>query len=246
MPTPELTVLIPAFNEAPTIEETLKRIEAVPIDKEIIVVDDCSTDETAEIVGRFFQGKPNRTLLPQPENRGKGAALRAGIPHATGKIVIIQDADSEYDPQDYLKLVKPILNGETEIVYGSRILGKNPKSYRRYYWGGRLVTFVANLLYWAGITDEPTCYKVFKRELLQSLPLEEDGFGFCPEVTAQVCKLGHRILELPISYHPRSIEEGKKIRWIDGVEAVWILWKWRFKKVRLRDSYGSDLAQSSR
>lgn len=229
MPQPVLTVLIPAFNEAATIEETLRRVEAVSIDKEIIVIDDASGDETPARVERFFAGRPLRKLIRQPANRGKGAAIRAGLREATGQVVIIQDADSEYDPQDYSKLIEPILTGQAEVVYGSRILGSNPISYRRYYWGGRFLTLVTNLLYRAGITDEPTCYKVFRRELLQSLTLEEDGFGFCPEVTAQVCRLGHRIIERPISYRPRSMAEGKKIRWKHGLEALWILLKWRFR-----------------
>jgi len=231
MDAPTLSVIVPAYNEADTIEETLRKVEAVAIDKEIVVVDDGSKDRTAEIVERLFDGKPGRVLLRQPANRGKGAALRAGIGRATGQVVIIQDADAEYDPSDYPKLVQPILAGQTEVVYGSRILGRNPRSYHRYYWGGRLLTLVTNFLYGAGITDEPTCYKVFSRKLLQSLTLEEDGFGFCPEVTAQVCRLGHKIVEKPIAYHPRSIEAGKKIRWHDGAEAIWILLKWRFRRM---------------
>lgn len=228
---PTLTVLIPAYNEVATIEETLRKVEAVAIEMEIIVVDDASKDETAAIVERFFAGRPLRKLIRQPQNRGKGAALRAGLREASGQVILIQDADSEYDPEDYPKLIEPILSGETDVVYGSRILGNNPISYRRYYWGGRVLTVVTNLLYGAGITDEPTCYKVFRRELLQSLTLEEDGFGFCPEVTAQVCRLGHHIVEKPIQYHPRSMEQGKKIRWKDGVEALWILLKWRFRSL---------------
>lgn len=230
MDAPTLTVLMPAYNEAATIEEILRKVEAVDIDLEILVVDDGSQDGTPEIVERLFEGRPNRVLVRQPKNRGKGAALRTGVEKATGQIVIIQDADTEYDPADYPKLIQPILDGETDVVYGSRILGSTARSYHRYYWGGRLLTLVTNLLYRAGITDEPTCYKVFRRELVQSLVLEEDGFGFCPEVTAQVCRLGHRIVEKPISYYPRSIAEGKKIRWYDGLEAIWILLRWRFRR----------------
>jgi dolichol-phosphate mannosyltransferase len=231
MSAPTLTVLIPAYNEAATIEQILEKIEAVDIDKEILVIDDCSSDDTASIVDRVFENKAQRRLIRQPQNQGKGAALRKGVEKAAGDIVIIQDADMEYDPNDYHALIRPILDGETDVVYGSRILGSNEKSYHRYYWGGRLLTMVTNFLYWSGITDEPTCYKVFRRELIQSLTLDEDGFGFCPEVTAQICRLGHRIVEKPIKYYPRSIEEGKKIRWQDGVEAILILLKWRFKKL---------------
>ncbi|MDP6115084.1 MAG: glycosyltransferase family 2 protein [Planctomycetota bacterium] len=231
MSAPTLTVLIPAYNEAATMEQILEKVEAVDLEKEILVVDDCSSDDTAAIVERLFEGEEHRHLIRQPKNQGKGAALRTGVEKATGDIVIIQDADMEYDPNDYPALIQPILDGETEVVYGSRILGNNEKSYHRYYMGGRLLTIITNSLYWAGITDEPTCYKVFRRELIQSLALDEDGFGFCPEVTAQVCRLGHRIVEKPIKYCPRSIEEGKKIRWQDGIEAILILLKWRFKKL---------------
>jgi glycosyltransferase involved in cell wall biosynthesis len=217
MSAPTLTVLIPAYNEAATIEQILLKIEAVDIEKEILVIDDCSSDDTASIVERVFENKAHRRLIRQPRNQGKGAALRTGVEEAAGDIVIIQDADMEYDPNDYHALIQPILDGETDVVYGSRILGSNEKSYHRYYWGGRLLTMVTNFLYWGGITDEPTCYKVFRRELIQSLTLDEEGFGFCPEVTAQICRLGHRIVEKPIKYYPRSIEEGKKIRWQDGV-----------------------------
>ncbi|MDA0836274.1 MAG: glycosyltransferase family 2 protein [Planctomycetota bacterium] len=231
MSAPTLTVLIPAYNEAATIEQILEKVEAVDIDKEILVIDDCSSDDTADIVERIFKNKEHRHLIQQTRNQGKGAALRTGVQKATGDIVIIQDADAEYDPNDYPALLQPILDSETEVVYGSRILGSNEKSYHRYYWGGRILTMVTNFLYWGGITDEPTCYKVFRRELIQSLTLDEDGFGFCPEVTAQICRLGHRIVEKPIKYYPRSIEEGKKIRWQDGAEAILILLKWRFKKL---------------
>ena len=230
MPPPTLTVLIPAYNESATIEDILNKVEEVDIRKEIIVIDDASKDGTPDLVAQIFGDRQDRVLVRQPGNRGKGAALAAGVKHASGQVVIIQDADSEYDPADYAKLVQPILDGETDVVYGSRILGSNERSYHRYYWGGRLVTLFTNLLFRAGITDEPTCYKVFRRELIQSLVLDEEGFGFCPEVTAQVCLLGHRILEKPIAYQPRSIEEGKKIRWQDGVEALWILLKWRFRR----------------
>jgi glycosyltransferase involved in cell wall biosynthesis len=160
-------------------------------------------------------------------NQGKGQAIRTALGKVSGDIILIQDGDLEYDPEDYPRLIRPILRGESRVVYGSRVLGKNPSSYLRYYYGGRLLSFVANLIYGIRITDEPTCYKVFDAPLLKGLDLACTGFEFCPEVTAKISRLGERILEVPISYNPRSIKDGKKIRWVDGLIAIRTLLRYR-------------------
>lgn len=222
----KLSVIIPVYNESGTIREIIKRVQAVPIDKEIIVVDDGSTDSTCEILNQL---RDNGIILKRHDrNMGKGMAIRTGIKHVSGDAVVIQDADLEYDPQDYLVLIKPIIEGKARVVYGSRVLGGGKHSYRRFYLGGRFLSILTNLLYGSSITDEPTCYKMFKTEVLKNMTLECTGFEFCPEVTAKVLKKGIKIVELPISYYPRTIEEGKKIRWLDGVIAIWTLIKYRF------------------
>jgi dolichol-phosphate mannosyltransferase len=223
-----LSVIVPAYNEEKTIEELLKRVFRVKLgmELEVIVIDDGSTDKTAEAAVR--SGLPVR-YIRQDRNLGKGAAVRKGIETATGDIIIIQDADLEYDPNDYAALAGPIISGEADVVYGSRILKETNKySYKCFYLGGRMVSVWTNILYGSSITDEPTCYKMFKSGLLKSLELECNGFEFCPEVTAKILKRGISILEVPISYYPRSVEEGKKISWKDGIIALWVLLKLRF------------------
>ncbi|HPD13580.1 MAG TPA: glycosyltransferase family 2 protein [Planctomycetota bacterium] len=228
----QLAVIVPMFNEAATVAELLERLIAVPLRMQIVVVDDGSTDGSRDIVARFAQAHPAVELVCHEANRGKGAAVRTGIARARGAYTIIQDADLEYDPNDLVRLVEAAEREKASVVYGSRIRGGMPFSYRSFYWGGRLVSLVASVLYCQRITDEPTCYKLFKTELLQSLPLREEGFGFCAEATALVCRRGHRIVEVPIRYQPRSLEEGKKIRWTDGLRAIWILIRHRFGKRR--------------
>ena len=225
---PDLSVIVPAYNEEASIEEILRRVWNAPLRKEIIVVDDGSKDTTASIVEELRREIPRLTLVRHEANRGKGAAVRTGLALAKGRVVIVQDADLEYDPADYRDVVRPILAGETDVVYGSRILGNAPHSSPAFYLGGRLVTFVTNVLYGSSLTDEPTCYKAFRRELLQSLELREDGFGFCAEVTAKMLLGKHGISEVPISYRPRNRAEGKKITWKDGVRTIWVLAKHRF------------------
>ena len=225
-----LSVLIPAYNEIKSIDTLLDKIQAVPLNKEIIIVDDGSTDGTRERLATF-ESIPNVRVVFHAHNQGKGAAIRTAIQHMTGDIAIVQDADLEYEPQDYLALVKPITEGHEKVIYGSRFLKpENRHSYFSFYIGGQVVTLLTNILFNQRLTDEPTCYKVFDADFLRSIPLECTRFEFCPEVTAKVAKRGIRIRELPISYYPRSIAEGKKISWLDGIEAIWVLLKYRIVK----------------
>ncbi len=225
----KLSIVIPCYNEIETINKILKRVEAAdigPVEKEIVIVDDFSTDGTRELLRS--NGIPHKVIFHE-QNKGKGYALRTGFQHVTGDVVIIQDADLEYDPNDYKQLIEPILRGECQVMYGSRDRKENKlHSGAMFYAGGKIVTWVTNILYGSRLTDEPTCYKVFSRELLQSIQLKCERFEFCPEVTAKVLKRGIKIRELPIAYYPRKVSEGKKINWKDGVEAIWTLIKYRF------------------
>jgi dolichol-phosphate mannosyltransferase len=226
----KLSILIPVYNEEKTITEVIdviKKVNIGKVKKEIIVVDDKSTDNTLDALKKI----KNIKLVGHNKNQGKGMAVRTAIKHATGDIIIIQDADLEYDPHDYITLIKPIISGEAKVVYGSRRLKKANKQYSgfSFYLGGIGLTWITNVLYPTGhLTDEPTCYKTFKAEVLKSIPLKCKRFEFCPEVTAKVIKRGIKIKEVPIAYYPRSVKEGKKINWKDGVEAVWTLLKYRF------------------
>jgi dolichol-phosphate mannosyltransferase len=229
-----LSVVIPAYNEEATLAVVLNKVAAVKLslNMEIIIVDDGSKDRTAEVAREWAAGHSTGRItvkVVSKRNGGKGTAVRRGIEESTGEYVIIQDADLEYDPNDYPRLLEPILAGEAEVVYGSRITGPDKPGSMKFYLGGRLVTITTNLLYWSNLTDEPTCYKLFRGDLIRSIPLTCTGFEFCPEVTAKVLKRGLRIAEVPIRYFPRSIAEGKKIRSWDGVLALWELLKWRFK-----------------
>jgi len=223
-----LSVIIPVFNERRTIEEILRRVKTVDIPKEVIIVDDGSTDGTRDYL-RSLESRGGFKVLFQAKNMGKGAAIRKAISHVSGDIVIIQDADLEYDPQDYSEVIAPIVEGRVSVVYGSRYINPvNDLPLTRYKVGVLVLTAIANLLYSAGITDEATCYKAFKTEVLKSLPLRCKRFEFCPEVTAKVRRRGYRIEEVPISFHYRTVKEGKKIGWKDGLEAVLALIKYRF------------------
>lgn len=229
----KLSVIIPAYNEAATMGQVLEKVLAVNLPdhlkKEIIVVDDCSSDNTGNIVRTISESaKDTIRLVRLEKNSGKGSAVQTGIRLATGDIIIVQDADLEYDPEDYIQLLPPILSNGSKIVYGSRILNQdNSFSYQSFYWGGRLVSLTTSLLFGQKITDEPTCYKMFDAALLKAIPLTSKRFGFCPEVTSKALRLGYAIKEIPIHYYPRSKQEGKKIKWQDGIEAIAILCKYR-------------------
>jgi len=228
-----VSVLVPVYNEAGTVAAILTKVLAVDLPKEVIVVDDGSTDGTGELLTEFARLHPEVRVLRHRGNRGKGAAIRTALAQASGDVVVIQDADLEYDPGDFPRLLAPITRGEADVVYGSRVRGRNRMSYLRYYLGGRLVSLCASLLFGYWLTDEPTCYKMFRRDLVAGMTLEADGFDFCPEVTAKLLRRGVRYREVPIRYSPRSMTEGKKIRARDGLLAIWTLGKLRFCR-RLR------------
>lgn len=222
----KVSVIIPVYNEAEHLPALLAKVLAAKVD-EIVAVDDGSTDASLRILTETAAAAPQLKTVSHGRNRGKGAAIRTALEHVTGDVVIIQDADLEYDPADYPALLKPILEGSAKVVYGSRNLVQNPASYRRYYWGGKLLSCVTGKLYRRKVTDQHTGYKAFAVELLRSLPLREDGFGFCAEVTAMLLIRGIEIAEVPISYRPRSFEEGKKINWRDGLHSLAIILRQR-------------------
>jgi glycosyltransferase involved in cell wall biosynthesis len=225
-----VSFLVPAYNEAATIAAVLDAVDALPLDRQIVVVDDGSTDGTAGIVERWAEGRDGIVLLRQP-NRGKGAAIRAAIPHADGDVILIQDADMEYDPADVPALIDPIVRGVADVVFGSRLSGGRPQ--RAYmFWhlvGNRLLSLLTNALFNTTLSDMETGYKAFRAEVLRSLDLRQDDFSIEPEITAKVCKRGLRIYQLPISYYGRTYEEGKKITWRDGFKAIWVLLRIRVR-----------------
>ena len=235
----KLSIIVPAFNEERTIVALLNAVRdvdlgALGLEREILVVSDGSTDATAALA----RAQPGVTVHEFEANRGKGAAVRHGIAQATGDLILIQDADLEYDPQDYLALLPPLCDGRAKVVYGSRLLGyekqfgknsirRHQRAYRSAYLGGRVVTEFANLLYGTHLTDAPTCYKCFRTDVIRAITIEHDRFDWEPEVTAKLLRSGIAIFEVPIAYRPRSFEEGKKIGVRDGLAALWTLARYR-------------------
>lgn len=227
---PCLSAVMPVFNEAATLSEMIRTVLTQRPVAQLVIVDDASTDGTWEILQSAAKDNPRITLVRHPQNRGKGAALRTGFTHATAPVVIVQDADLEYDPNEYHKLLAPILAGKADVVYGSRFIGSDAHRVL-YYWhsvGNRVLTTLSNMATGINLTDMETCYKTFRREVIQKIRIEEDRFGFEPEITAKVARLKVRIYEVAISYYGRTYAEGKKIGWRDGLHALWCIIKYNF------------------
>jgi dolichol-phosphate mannosyltransferase len=227
----KVSILIPVYNEFPVLPLVLQRVFNAPLPngctKEVIIVDDGSTDGTTELLEQY-RSMPLTVIHNSVVNFGKGAAIRIGIERATGDVILVQDGDLEYDPKDYVKVLSPITRNEASVVYGSRFLGKAQGMKLANWMANKILTLAANTLYGARITDEATGYKAFRADVLRSVNLQCMRFEFCPEITAKLRRLGHRIHEAPISYNPRGVLEGKKIRWTDGVSALWTLVRYRF------------------
>jgi glycosyltransferase involved in cell wall biosynthesis len=224
----KLTVVIPCFNEVGTIQQVVDAVRSSPVENcEIIIVDDCSTDGTRQLLENEIATQVDQVIY-HPVNKGKGAALRSGFAAATGDIVIVQDADLEYDPQEFSIVIDPIINGRADVVFGSRFQGGRPHRVV-YYWhmiGNRFLTTLSNMFTNINLTDMETCYKAFRREIIQSIRIRENRFGFEPEITAKVAKLNCRIYEVGISYYGRTYKEGKKIGWKDGFRAIYCIFKY--------------------
>jgi glycosyltransferase involved in cell wall biosynthesis len=232
----KLSVVMPVYNEKATVRRVVERVLSVGLELELLCVDDGSSDGSREVLAGLEKECPQMRVFLQPRNMGKGAALRRGIQEATGDYVIIQDADLEYDPQDYRRLLEPLESGQADVVYGSRFLGAGPHRVL-YFWhsvGNWFLTLVSNMITNLNMTDMETCYKVFRREVIQSIPLEENRFGFEPEVTVKIAKRNLRVYEVGISYWGRTYAEGKKIGWKDGARALWCLLKYAIKEPETR------------
>jgi glycosyltransferase involved in cell wall biosynthesis len=223
-----VSVVIPCFNERETVGALIERVKAVPLDKEIIVVDDCSTDGTRQLLEARARDQADIILRLRSRNGGKGAAVQEGLRCAQGDVVIIQDADLEYDPADYPVLLRPIQTGKAKVVYGSRFIGEHKAMYFWHSLGNQMLTLLCNVLFDTTLTDMETCYKVFTIDIARRLKLREPRWGFDPEITARILKMGHRIYEVPISYAGREFNEGKKISWRDGFVVLGALLRYRF------------------
>ncbi len=224
---PLLSVIMPVYNERATLSEILARVRAVDLEMEIVIVDDGSTDGTKDVL-REEEKAGDLKALYHETNQGKGAAVRTGLEHASGDFIIIQDADLEYDPRDYHKLLKPLLEGQAEVVYGSRFMEYSETMFFLQALGNKIVTLITNVLYGTALSDMETCYKALRAEIIQSIPLRSRRFELEPEITAKLLKRGYRIHEVPISYQGREYHEGKKLTWRDGITALWTLIKYRF------------------
>jgi len=226
----KVSIIIPLYNEANNIAEIIKRVDSTRVNKEIIIIDDGSIDGSRDILRTLQAKSPSLILIFHNKNQGKGAAIHTGLSHATGDLVLIQDADLEYDPNDYEYLLAPFQNLDANVVYGSRNLRDNPRVSLAFYWGGVWLSLYTNLLYGSNLTDITTGYKVFRTDLIRDIDLQGNGFEFCAEVTAKILRCHIPIIEVPISYVPRSWDEGKKINWFDGLIALWYLTKLRFRR----------------